>query len=110
MVLAGAGFYFFVMRPQKAKQRAAREALMNVQPGQEIMTTAGLYGTVVSTTDEDFVLEIAPGINVRYIKAAIAKVVVPEEPEADEAKADDAPAADAPAEGVQLTKKDEPTA
>ena len=42
------------------------------------MTTAGVYGTIVSVDDDDAELEIAPGVVIRVVKAAIGKVIQPE--------------------------------
>ena len=47
------------------------------------MTTAGLFGTITALEDDQVELEIAPGVRVRYVKAAIAQVVEPA-PEAPE--------------------------
>jgi preprotein translocase subunit YajC len=41
------------------------------------MTTAGLFGTITALEDTEVELEIAPGVRVRYVKAAIAQVVEP---------------------------------
>ena len=73
-------FYLLVMRPQQKKRRAQQEKLSTVQPGDKIMTTAGVFGTVASVGDDKFDLEIAPGVRVTMIKAAISQIVT--EPEA----------------------------
>jgi len=39
------------------------------------MTTAGLFATVTSIDGDHVMLEIAPGVNVRYMAAAVAKVI-----------------------------------
>ena len=44
-------------------------------PGARVRTTAGMYATVVSVEDQDVVLEVAPGVNVRYLRRAILDVV-----------------------------------
>ena len=72
-------FYLLVMRPQQKKRRAQQEKLSTVRPGDTIMTTAGVFGTVASVGDETFDLEIAPGVRVTMLKAAISQIVT--EPE-----------------------------
>lgn len=42
------------------------------------MTTAGLFATVVSVSDTEVELEVAPGVVSTYARAAIARVVTPE--------------------------------
>jgi preprotein translocase subunit YajC len=77
LILIVAVFYFLILRPQQRRQRAAQQVSKGLEPGQEVMTTAGLFGTVRSVTDDHVELEIAPGVVVRYVKAAIARVVPP---------------------------------
>jgi preprotein translocase subunit YajC len=54
---------------------AHKALLANVQPGDEIMTTAGLYGTVVELSDDNMYLQVAPGVELRFARGAIARVV-----------------------------------
>lgn len=88
LILIVGVFWLLVLRPAKAKQARQAALLSTVQPGQRIITTAGLYGTVTEVTDEDIVLEIAPGIEVRYVKAAILRVLDDEDVPADAEVAD----------------------
>ena len=84
-------FYVLVLRPSQKRQRVAAMTAHQLEPGVEVMTTAGMLATVHAVTDEHVDLEIAPGVVVRYVKAAVAKVVPPEtdsesEPAAHEAE------------------------
>ncbi len=67
--------YFVMIRPQRNRQRQVMQAQNQIQPGQRVRTTAGMYGTVVELDDADVVLEIAPGVKVRYLRRAILDVV-----------------------------------
>jgi len=67
--------YFVMIRPQRNRQRQAAQMQNEVVPGQRVRTTAGMYATVVSLEDADVVLEVAPGVNVRYMRRAIMDVV-----------------------------------
>ena len=67
--------YFVMIRPQRNRQRQVVQAQNQIQPGQRVRTTAGMYGTVVELDDGDVVLEIAPGVQVRYLRRAILDVV-----------------------------------
>jgi preprotein translocase subunit YajC len=67
--------YFVMIRPQRNRQRQAAQMQNEVMPGQRVRTTAGMYATVVSIEGDDVVLEVAPGINVRYMRRAIMNVV-----------------------------------
>ena len=67
--------YFVMIRPQRNRQRQAAQTQNEVMPGSRVRTTAGMYATVVSVDGDDVVLEIAPGVNVRYMRRAIMNVV-----------------------------------
>jgi len=70
-------FYFLLIRPQQKKQRAQQALLNEIGEGDEVMTTAGIYG-FVNAIDGDMVwLEIAEGVEIRILRGAIAKKVVP---------------------------------
>jgi preprotein translocase subunit YajC len=76
IILALFGLLYFVMiRPQRNRQRQAAQTQNEVMPGSRVRTTAGMYATVVSVEGDDVVLEVAPGVNVRYMRRAIMNVV-----------------------------------
>ncbi len=88
-VLLIAVFYFLLIRPQQKQRRQVAELQQSVQPGTKVMTTAGLFATVVEVNDDEVVLEVAPGVHSRYVRRAIANVVQPEEPVVPATPADD---------------------
>ncbi|NUW45635.1 preprotein translocase subunit YajC [Nonomuraea rhodomycinica] len=89
LILLVVVFYFLLIRPQRKRQQEAAQMQNSLTPGARVMTTTGLFGTVVAVENEDVVLEVAPGIETRWVKAAIGRVVTPGEPVADEPPADD---------------------
>lgn len=93
ILLIGVVFYLLIMRPARARQKKQAEMMSALQPGTRIMTTAGIYGTLVAMEGDEADVEIAPGVVIRVVKAAVAKVVEPETPEAT-TRADDAAATD----------------
>ncbi len=79
------GFYMLMIRPQRRRQQQAQQRQNSVQPGARVRTTAGMYATVVDVDGDDVVLEVAPGVEVRYMRRAVMDVVSPgEEPEETE--------------------------
>jgi preprotein translocase subunit YajC len=68
-------FYLFIIRPQRRRMAAMRETVSAVEPGRQVMTTAGLLATVTAVADDEVELEIAPGVRTRWAKAAIARVL-----------------------------------
>src|ERR1700744_5061706 len=99
IIILGA-MYFLVMRPGRKRQQRAQQQQNNIQPGARVRTTAGMYATVVATDRDDVILEIAPDIEVRYMKRAIMEVLsegdaVPEDEVADDELPEDEPGATA---------------
>lgn len=84
ILLIGVVFYLLIMRPARNRQRKQAEMMSALTPGTRVMTTAGVYGTLVAIDDEDAEIEIAPGVVIRVVKAAIGKVIQ-SEPVADDA-------------------------
>jgi preprotein translocase subunit YajC len=95
IVVIFAALYFLMIRPQQRRKQQAASQQNNVAPGARVRTTAGMYATVVDVDGDDVVLEVAPGIEVRYMKRAIMDVVSPGEEapaeEETEYTADDQP-------------------
>jgi preprotein translocase subunit YajC len=79
MVVLFGVMWFLLIRPQQRKQQQQRAILESLVPGQEILTAGGLFGTITDVDIEEVVLEIAPGVNVRVDKRAVASVVEAEE-------------------------------
>lgn len=70
------GFMYFVMiRPQQKQRRKALDMQNSLGPGDQIVTIGGLHGTVTGVTDDQVLLEIAPDVEVRFARPAIARVV-----------------------------------
>lgn len=57
IVLLVVVFYFFLIRPQKKRDKAEKEMRNSIAVGDEISTIGGISGRVVSIKDETFVLE-----------------------------------------------------
>jgi len=72
--------YVLVMRPQRRRRTAHQDMLGAIGVGDDIVTAGGLYGTVRRVDDDEISLEIAPGVEVRVAKRAVAGVVNEEEP------------------------------
>ncbi len=70
-------FYFLVIRRGQRQQQQVRDVQRSLAVGQQVVTTAGLYATVMAVEDDVVVLEIAPGVHTRYARAAVARVVEP---------------------------------
>jgi len=75
IVLLFGVMYFMMIRPQQKRRREAESMQSSLGPGAEVVTIGGLYGHVVSVDDDTVTLEVAPGVQNRYARPAIARVV-----------------------------------
>ena len=74
LLLIGVVFYFLLIRPQNQRRRAQMEMQSSIEVGDEIVTTAGIYGTVTEIDDDYGIvtLEVAPNTEIRLARAAVA--------------------------------------
>lgn len=67
--------YLLMVRPQQKRRRQLAELQNNLHTGQRVMTTSGLIATVSTVDDDNVLLEVAPGVDCRYSKAAVVQVL-----------------------------------
>ena len=69
-------FYLLVIRPQQKRQRQAqqeREELLGaLKPGDKVVTSGGIYGTIVAVRDDTVTLRIADKVSIEVMRSAIA--------------------------------------
>jgi preprotein translocase subunit YajC len=65
-------FYFLLIRPQQKKQRSQQDMLKSLKVGDRVVTTGGLYGTIVAGGDHIVKLEIADKVRVDVGRTYIA--------------------------------------
>jgi preprotein translocase subunit YajC len=66
------GLLAFSARARRRQAQVQLDRAERITVGSEVMTTSGLYGTVVARNDDDSVLlSIAPGVEVRWALAAL---------------------------------------
>jgi preprotein translocase subunit YajC len=91
LIIIAFGFLYFVLiRPQKKRQVAQLRMLNELSVGDEVVTAGGIYGEIVGLGDEDVKVRIAPDIEVRVARRAIASVT-PAATESAELEAPDEP-------------------
>ncbi|MDP6370355.1 MAG: preprotein translocase subunit YajC, partial [Planctomycetota bacterium] len=59
-------FYFLMIRPEKKNRKKRENMLAELGKGAKVMTSGGLYGTVIQVKDQVVTLQIAEGVRVRY--------------------------------------------
>jgi preprotein translocase subunit YajC len=75
LVLMGAVFYFLLIRPQSQRRKAQMQMQNELDVGDEVITTAGIYGTITEIDDDYGIvtLEVAPDTELRFSRAAVAQ-------------------------------------
>lgn len=64
-------FYFLLYRPQKKAQEERSNMLNGLKVGNRVITLGGIYGTIVSLTDEIVTLKIADKVEIEIARSAI---------------------------------------
>lgn len=75
IVLLFGVMYFMMIRPQQKRRREAAEMQSALGPGDEVVTIGGLHGLVSTVDDDTVTLEPSPGVQLRFARPAIARVV-----------------------------------
>ena len=88
IVIMGA-FMFFSSRRQKKAMQATIDLHDSLVVGDEIMTTAGLFGTITNVTDGKVDVELAPGVVVTMLKLAVKEKVTEDLEDADDDEYED---------------------
>jgi preprotein translocase subunit YajC len=65
-------FYFLLIAPARRKQKKHTEMLGNLKSGDKVVTSGGVYATVVGVTEQVVQLRIADGVKIEVAKHAIA--------------------------------------
>ena len=77
VVVFGSIIYFFMIRPQKKQQAKTQDMQKRIEPGDNIMTTSGFYGTVLDVVDDTtIIVEFGNNKNCRIPmhKSAVAEL------------------------------------
>ena len=71
--------YFLLIRPQQQQKKKLEQMLKQLKKGDRVLTTGGIYGTVLGVDDAKAVLRIAEGqkedIKVEFAKNSIVQVL-----------------------------------
>ncbi len=91
LILVIGAFYYLLLRPQQKREKARRELVRSLQVGDEVVTNSGIHGVVVEVEEAVVWLEVAPDVELKFSRDAVAgKVTEPvDEVESDDEAADD---------------------
>ena len=68
-------FYFFLIAPQKKKQKEHEKMVSELKTGAKVVTQGGIFGTVANVKEDRFVLKIADSTKIEVTKPSIASVL-----------------------------------
>ena len=68
-------FYFIVFLPQKKERKQRELMLQRLKKNDEVVTSGGLFGTVVNVKPEAVTLRIAENVRVDVERSAIVRLV-----------------------------------
>lgn len=75
MVVMLGVMYFLMIRPQQKRMKAQQELLKGLQNGDEVVTNAGIIGTIAGMTDKVVTLEISRNVQMKVLKSQVNQVV-----------------------------------
>jgi preprotein translocase subunit YajC len=76
--------WLLVLRPQRRRQMDQLQMQDTLHVGDEVITAGGIHGYVRQLDEEVLKVEIAPDVQVRLDRRAVAAVVAEDEEEEDE--------------------------
>lgn len=76
LILLFAVFYLLLIRPQQKRARQQRELIGSIEVNDRVVTLGGVHGTVRYVDDDVVHLEVAPGTQITFAKAAIARRLI----------------------------------
>jgi preprotein translocase subunit YajC len=69
-------FYVLLIRPQQKQQKEHDEMLKGLKPGDKILTSGGLYGTIVGLKgDDDLEVKFSESVKLWVARSAVTKRV-----------------------------------
>jgi preprotein translocase subunit YajC len=76
-------WYFLVIRPQQQQRRKVQQMLAELKTGDRVITTGGIYGTIVGFRDGVVQLQIANQVKIDVARSAIGGLQLAEKSEKD---------------------------
>jgi preprotein translocase subunit YajC len=65
--------YFFMIRPQQKRQKELRKFREDLKKGDKVVTSGGIYGTIVEIKDTYAIVEVDTNVKLRFDKSTILK-------------------------------------
>ena len=70
--------WFFLVAPQRKKQKEHAKLIDELTSGDEVITASGIFGTITNVKDDRFVIRIAENTKVEIQKSFVQGKITPE--------------------------------
>jgi preprotein translocase subunit YajC len=67
--------YFLIIRPQQKQRRERENLLRAIKKGDRVVTSGGLFGTVVGLSEHTVTLKVADQVKLDFERGAIGRIV-----------------------------------
>ena len=71
-------FYLIVFLPARNRQKKVQQMITNLKTGDKIITSGGIYGTIVGLKDDRIQVRIAENVKVEMSRNAVTALQTPE--------------------------------
>jgi preprotein translocase subunit YajC len=71
----------FMFRSNRRRQQNAQNTQRQVQIGARVRTVHGIYGTVRGGDDQNVMVEVAPGVQIKMLRQAVGTVLPDDTPD-----------------------------
>jgi preprotein translocase subunit YajC len=69
--------WVLLILPQQRRMKQHQAIVASLQPGDEVVTAGGVYGTITSVDEETLAVEVAPGVVLRVLRSAVSQRIAP---------------------------------
>lgn len=77
-------WYLLVILPQQRQRRKTQEMLASLKTGDRVLTSGGIYGTIVGFQNEVVQLQVANQVKIDVARSAVSGVQAPDGSKASE--------------------------
>ncbi len=68
-------FYLLIIMPSRKKQKKHQQMVEQLKPGDRIITSGGIYGTVMGVGKDRIEVKIAANVKIDITKSAVAAIL-----------------------------------
>lgn len=68
-------FWLLIIRPQMRRQRELVQMQSAISAGDEVLLSSGVFGTIAAIEDTHLMVTIAPGVEIKVARGAVAQIL-----------------------------------